>query len=157
MRDIERPLSDRGMRDAPRAGRRLAGRQVSPGLLLSSPAERARTTAAIIAEAIGYPVAEIRLDDRVYGADVEQLLEVVWALDDRFQPVILFGHNPTVTEFVNRTAGAGIDNVPTCGIVELRFEVQHWVDCDRAKLMHYDFPKNPVRGGTVEGDGAGAV
>jgi phosphohistidine phosphatase len=129
---------------------------VSPDLLLSSPAERARTTAAIMAEAIGYPVAEIRLDDRVYSADFEQLLEVVWALDDRFEHVILFGHNPTITEFVNRTAGAGIVNVPTCGIVELRFEVQHWVDCDRAKLMHYDYPKKLASGGTVEGDVAGA-
>ena len=52
--DKDRPLNDRGKRDAPKMGKRLADRDVNPDLILSSPAMRALTTAEIIAKKLDY-------------------------------------------------------------------------------------------------------
>jgi phosphohistidine phosphatase len=141
LRDIERPLNRRGKRDAPEMGARLAARALIPDLMLASPAKRARLTAEAVARELHYPVSDIRLDERIYGADVDGLMNVVWGLDDRFDHVMLFGHNPGLTEFVNTITVARIDNVPTCGVAELQFNVQRWVDCRDATLAAFDYPK----------------
>ena len=58
--DKDRPLGDRGRRDAPRMGKRLAKRNVRPDLILSSSARRALTTAEIIAKKLDYKRKEYR-------------------------------------------------------------------------------------------------
>ena len=63
--DKDRPLNDRGKRDAPKLGRRLAKRDVKPELILSSPAMRTLATAEIIARKLDYKLKEIVVDDRL--------------------------------------------------------------------------------------------
>ena len=65
--DKDRPLNDRGKRDAPKMGKRLAKRDVKPDLILSSPAKRALTTAEIIAKKLDYKLKDIVVDDRLYA------------------------------------------------------------------------------------------
>jgi phosphohistidine phosphatase len=100
--DKDRPLSDRGKRDAPKMGKRLAKRDVMPNLILSSPARRALTTAEIIAKKLGYKRKDIVVDDRLYSSAVDDLLNVVQKLSDKLERVMLFGHNPELTEFAPR-------------------------------------------------------
>jgi len=123
-------------------GRRLAARGLRPQLILSSPAVRARDTASLIASELGYPQDDIKLDERIYDADTAILAQILWGIDERFDVVMIFGHNPTLTEFVNEFAGAGIANIPTCGVATLQFDVALWVDAHRATLVDFDFPKN---------------
>ena len=100
--DKDRPLGDRGRRDARKMGKRLAKRDVKPDLILSSPARRALTTAEIIAKKLDYKRKNIVVEDRLYSSAVDDLLNVVQKLSDKVERVMLFGHNPELTEFAHR-------------------------------------------------------
>jgi bisphosphoglycerate-dependent phosphoglycerate mutase len=86
--DKDRPLNDRGKRDAPKMGKRLAKRDVKPDLILSSPAKRALTTAEIIAKKLDYKLKDIVVDDRLYAGAVHDLLNVIHKLGDKPKRVI---------------------------------------------------------------------
>lgn len=140
--DHDRPLNDRGQRDAPKMGERLAKRGVLPDLILSSSAVRALTTAQIIAEKIGYDRKAIVVDRRIYGAQVSTLLYLIQELDDAHKQVMLFGHNPELTELAHRFSD-DIEDMPTCAVVELTFDVKRWVDVVDSKPVEvrFDAPK----------------
>jgi phosphohistidine phosphatase len=142
--DRRRPLNKRGERDAPEMGRRLAGRGEAPDLIVSSPAVRALTTARTIARAVGHAEDEIVLVESVYHADAEDLLEFVRGLADSYDHVMLFGHNPALTDLVNRLAAEPLDNVPTCGVVRLEHPGATWDGFGRSGplAMSFDWPKN---------------
>lgn len=141
--DFERPLNKRGRRTAPDMGERLAARGFRPDLLLSSPANRAFATARIIAEKIDYPETDIEAEERLYGASTREILGIVQALDDALEHVVIFGHNPGFTDAAGRLSGVMIDNVPTAGVVDVRFEVASWreVAPGRGELIEFDYPK----------------
>jgi len=145
MDDFDRPLNKRGKSDAPRMGKRLKERDIHPDLLLSSPAERALSTCFIIAEKIGYASQKIHTDKKLYHADDDQLLSVVHRLNDANDEVMIFTHNPALTDFVNRLSKEPVaDNIPTCGVVALKFPVESWkaVKWGKGKVDFFDFPKN---------------
>jgi phosphohistidine phosphatase len=125
--DRERPLDDRGRRDAPKMGKRLAKRDVKPDLIVSSPALRALTTAQLIADEIGYAHKRIVVDDRLYASSPSALLAVVRALDRKLEHVMLFGHNPEFTELAHRLS-SDITDMPTCAVAEFRFDTAAWSD-----------------------------
>jgi len=120
-------------------GRRLAARGGAPDIIVSSPATRALATARVIAEAVGYPVDGIREDERIYMASPAELLEAIRGLDDGHERVFLFGHNPGLTELVNELSEPALDNVPTCGVVELRLAADRWADLSPDKIQRADF------------------
>ena len=130
-------------------GRRLADLAGTPDLVVSSPAARALATARIIADAVGYPRDGIREDERIYEAGPAEILDVIRRLDDEEDRVFLFGHNPGLTDLVNELTEPPLDNVPTCGVVELRLTAERWADVSRTTLARVAFttPKD----GSVEG------
>ena len=144
--DFERPLNDRGRRDAPRMGKRLKEKDIHADLLLSSPAKRALSTAKRIAKELKYPKDDIKTDRRLYHADEETMLTVVRELKDNRNVVMIFSHNPGLTEFVNSLMNGelDIDNVPTCGVVAFQFNFDSWKDVDwgKGKLLFFDYPKS---------------
>lgn len=142
--DRDRPLNKRGRQDAPRMGKRLAQRAASPDQIISSPAVRALTTAKIMAEEIGYPPDEIIVDERLYGADIPEWLAVIRGLDDALEHVLLVGHNPGLTDLVNDLSPDGVDNVPTCGVVEMTFDVETWTRIGSVEptAVDLDYPKS---------------
>ena len=123
--DKERPLNDRGMRDAPKMGERLATHDVRPDLILSSPAVRALATAEIIARKLGYKVKDIVVEERLYAAAPDDLLEVVHELGDKPKRVMLFGHNPELTELAHRLSSK-VTDMPTCAVAEFSFDTKSW-------------------------------
>ena len=144
--DFERPLNDRGKRDAPRMGKRLKEKDIQPTLLLSSPAKRALSTAKRIAKVLKYPKDDIKTDRRLYHADEETMLTIVRELKEKQDVVMIFSHNPGLTEFVNSLMDGelDIDNVPTCGVVAFQFNFDSWKDVDwgKGKLLFFDYPKS---------------
>ncbi len=146
LNDFDRPLNERGERDAPRMGKRLKEKKPVVDLFLSSPAKRALTTAEKIAEILNYPAEKIKTDRELYHAEDEEILRIVKALSDKHDVVFLFGHNPGLTDFVNRLTGAVIDNVPTCGIVACKLTIESWKQTDwgKGKVEFFDFPKKKV-------------
>jgi len=141
--DHERPLNKRGERDAPRMGARLAKREILPDLIVSSSAVRALETARIVAKKLGYRRKKIVVESRVYGASVTDLLEVIREGDDAVKTLMLFGHNPDLTELANRLGAREIDNIPTCGVLQLGFDTDKWQKVGEVagREMLYDFPK----------------
>jgi phosphohistidine phosphatase len=125
--DRNRPLADRGKKEAPKMGNRLAQRGVKPDLLVSSPALRALETAYLIADALGCDRKNIVLDDRLYGGTAETLLSVVQGLDQKVDAVMLFGHNPEFTDLAHRFARE-IADMPTCAVAEFHFDAKKWSD-----------------------------
>jgi len=147
--DRERPLNGRGKRDAPEMGRRIHAANIRPSLVLSSPAVRAFTTAKIVAAQIGYPKEFLQRERDLYLASVETLIDVVAAQDVTFNSIMLFGHNPGLTDFVNYLVPGLTDNLPTAGVVAVQFESDDWSLRDRPgiELVLHDWPK---KGQTAE-------
>ena len=125
MQDKDRPLNDRGKRDAPQMGERLAKRDVKPDLILSSPARRALETAEIIAKKLDYKLKDIVVDDRLYASDVDDLLRVIHKLGDKLERVMMFGHNPELTELAHCLSNK-ITHMPTCAVAEFTFDAKSW-------------------------------
>jgi phosphohistidine phosphatase len=142
--DFSRPLNDRGKRDAPRMAKRLKEKNIFPDLMLASPARRALATCKKMAEVLGYAEDKIKTERGLYHADESQILEVVTAIKDKHDTVMIFGHNPGLTSFVNKLGNQNFDNVPTCGIAAYEFEVDTWkeVAFGKGRLLFYDYPKN---------------
>jgi phosphohistidine phosphatase len=104
---------------------------------------RARRTAQLLAREIGYPQEFIQREDDLYLASPGQILAVLARQDSSFRDVIVCGHNPGLTELANRLTGAGIDNVPTTGVVVIGLNVKNWAELDGARgdLVLFDYPK----------------
>ncbi|TGE27349.1 SixA phosphatase family protein [Hymenobacter metallicola] len=142
--DQERPLNDRGRADAPRMGQALAKRNIQLDLLVSSPAVRAMSTAALVAKELEYPHQQIQVLDPIYRAEVPDLLEIVRQLPDAADSILLVGHNPTITDFANVISPSPLNELPTSAIVCLKFGAARWADIDRAnaEFYFYDYPRN---------------
>lgn len=145
--DFERPLNERGKRDAPRMGKRLKEKSIHPELMLSSPANRALSTCKRIADALGYANDKIKTDRALYHADEEEILTVVRSISDKYSVLMLFGHNPGLTDFINsfsRDEAMNINNLPTCGVVAFTIDVESWemVDFGKGNFIFFDFPKS---------------
>lgn len=140
--DHERPLNRRGEHDAPRMGRRLEKREVRPGLIVSSSAVRALATAQVLARELGVRPEEVVVDERIYGADTDELIELIHTFDDRHHRVMLVGHNPTMTDLVNNLTGSHVGNMPTCSVATLGFGAVDWREAGQAELLDFDYPKN---------------
>jgi phosphohistidine phosphatase len=142
--DHDRPLNERGLRNAPDMGSRLSDREVSPDALISSTALRGRTTAEIMAVSLNFPKDRIVLDRALYHASATELQEYIGGLDDSHFSVMLFGHNPGMTSLVSHLFGLALDNLPTCGVVHLNFSVESWAEASRSMPCEatIDFPKN---------------
>ena len=142
--DHDRPLNQRGERDAPRMGKRLHKRGDTPEVIISSSAVRAQTTASILATAIGYSTSDISIDERLYGAEPEDVLSIIGDLDDGIHCAMLVGHNPTFTVLINALGRCDFDNVPTCGMAVLTFPIDSWknIATVQGQLVDFDLPKN---------------
>lgn len=142
--DQQRPLNDRGRDDAPLMGQALAKRNTKLDLLVSSPAVRALSTAALVAHELEYPAEKIEVAETIYEATVPDLLAVVRQLPDAADSVLLVGHNNTLTDFANLLSPSEIPEMPTAAIVCLKFSTDQWTQADRANAEYYFFdkPKN---------------
>src|SRR4051812_32198745 len=110
--DFERPLNERGRKDAPVMARRCLVEWGKPERLVSSPALRAITTARAFAEVFGIAAEEIAVQPKIYEAAVEPLLRLIRTLDDGDRHVMLFGHNPGVTALSHELARCSYDEMP---------------------------------------------
>jgi phosphohistidine phosphatase len=142
--DSDRPLNKRGKHDAPMMGGRLAARKQFPDLIISSPAKRAILTAQAIAKELGYSPDKIREKKRVYLASVEELIGVINKIDDKYNHVMLFGHNPGFNELSLYLTGHKVENIPTCGVFCIDFGIGSWkeVAMGKGRFVYFDFPKN---------------
>ncbi|MEZ4992727.1 MAG: histidine phosphatase family protein [Saprospiraceae bacterium] len=143
LRDIDRPLGSRGLRDAPFMATMIRKEGVKPDKIVSSPARRAHTTAIFFANGLGMDAQEIVLNEDIYEAFGSDILRIANHWPDDWNTVFLFGHNPTFTTVANYFADEMIDNVPTCGIVAISLDADRWKDVERGagSVLHFWYPK----------------
>ena len=142
--DHDRPLNKRGRTDAPLMGQELAANNASLQLILSSPAVRALTTATLVARELDYDADDIAVNDRMYGASAEELLEIAREAPADVDSMLMVGHNESISEFANKLSPKHVASMPTASIVALRFDCDNWHDIkrDNAELLFYEVPKN---------------
>lgn len=143
--DWDRVLEPRGIKDAPEMARRLRDRKLKPDLVITSPAVRAQTTAQIFARELHLPAAKLLQDERLYLASPKALKEVIREMGGQAHHLMIVGHNPGLTEFADRvSAERGIDNMPTCAIYTLEFDLDSWseLEWDSGVNAELDYPKN---------------
>jgi phosphohistidine phosphatase len=144
--DFDRPLNERGKRDAPRMGKRLKEKEIHPDLILSSPAKRALSTSKKIAAILKFDKDKIKKYEKLYHADEDGILSVLRNQKDKHETVMIFGHNPGLTDFVNALMNDSqdIENIPTCGIVAFKLDISSWKDLTwgKGKFLFFDYPKS---------------
>jgi phosphohistidine phosphatase len=143
--DHDRPLANRGLRDAPRMGRRLEARGIAVDLMLTSTAVRARQTAELVDAALSRSPHAIREEPRIYLASPGELLEVLSAVEDVINALVLVGHNPGLTQLANlMLRDLALPNLPTAGVVAVDCDIDSWsaIASARFSLRFYDYPKN---------------
>lgn len=140
--DHDRPLLPVGIKKTKKIAKFLEGKNIKPGLLLSSSAKRAFETAEIIAEIIGYPMDEIKKSPNQYHASPDDIYSELYALPDSLVSVMIFGHNPTLTYFVNNFLNPTIENLPTSGVVSINFDCEKWNQISDS-VFHINFVAFP--------------
>jgi phosphohistidine phosphatase len=145
LNDFERPLNDRGKKDAPIMARRLIHKKINIDAFVSSPAKRAKKTAELFCQEYGKNENEIIFLTKLYHASPDIFFEVIAELDNNFNTVAIFSHNIGITEFVNLLAkDVKIDNMPTCSIFAVKINAKKWADFKNVKrdFLFFDYPKN---------------
>ena len=140
--DHDRPLAPSGIKKTGRIIKYLQQKGVKPDLMISSPAVRALETARLIARGTGYPADRIRVEESLYHASADTIMNELYGLPDNIDSVMIFGHNPAFTYFANNFLNPGIDNLPTTGVVSISFMTDRWEEADSAphKVNFVIFP-----------------
>ena len=144
--DIDRPLNERGKKDAPEMAKRLKDRGIKVDLFVSSPAKRAHKTAKYFAEEFGIKKDDIVLVDELYGANVAAFNQIVENLKDSNDTVVLFSHNPDITAYACTLTNVKVDDMPTCAVFAVQADTNEWKDFENTekKFLFFDYPKNPL-------------
>ncbi len=134
MGDFDRPLSKRGIKDAPRIGRTLKKFTSTPDTILSSPATRAKRTAEIVAKVAGYE-GSIQEEPDFYGGDESDLITALQQLSNDIECPLLVGHNPTMEDTAAMLLSGDIDEasslaiqIPTAGLICLDIPITTWAE-----------------------------
>ena len=141
VKDIDRPLKNRGIKDAYLISQIIKEKITRPDVFVSSSANRALHTGIIFCETFGYPLANLKINRQLYSFSDNYLVKIIKALDDGFDSAIIFSHNHGINDFVNTFGDKSIDNVPTSGVVGIKFNSNHWKSIKKGKTFLVEFPK----------------
>ena len=143
LKDFDRPLDKRGLKDAPLMAARMHKLELVPDLIITSGANRAKSTAEYFKKEFGLPDEKFIIRNEIYEATPEAVFDVLRSAPDEARFVYLFGHNPTFTWIANHLSGVSIDNVPTCGVVHAQAELSSWKKFkpEYAAFVGFHYPK----------------
>jgi len=141
VKDHERPLNARGLKDASAVSNVLKG-LFYPDLVLISSATRTQETATIFTSNLKISKKIIQSNHDLYDFSGSDLVKVIKNCNNSIKELMIFGHNHAITAFVNSYGDLTIDNVPTCGVVVLEFEIDNWSDLKPGKTLKTLFPRD---------------
>ena len=141
--DYQRPLNQRGLRDAPVMAEKFYDSGARPQLWICSSSQRTRQTCQFFKyqfeKAINPMLPVITHSDQLYHGSIEDYFSVISKVGDQNTSLVLFGHNFTITDLANLYSNQPIENVPTCGIVTLDFKMEYWSDIKNTPGSVRDF------------------
>jgi len=141
--DIDRPLNDRGKKDAPKMVERLLDKKVKIDGFYSSPAKRALTTCKLFVKAYDKKEKNIIEVEDLYEPRVESFFNAIKKADNDFDTIALFSHNPAITAFANQLTNVQVDDMPTCSIFAIKIDIKKWEDFEEGEKLFwfFDYPK----------------
>lgn len=140
-RDFDRTLTFEGRAEALLVGQFLRRRQLTPGLVICSPAARARETADHVIEAAKL-TAPLHFDERIYEANTGQLIEVVSEAGDAADVLLIVGHNPGLQELIGRLTGESVPVFPAT-LARIELEIDAWNELPHAATVQLIFAVPP--------------
>ena len=141
--DYDRPLNGRGKRDAPRMGQHLHQEGLIPDIILTSSAKRARSTANRVVKASGY-AGKVKKLDALYDSALGAYFKTLQVLSDKYQNVMIVGHNPTMEQLVNHLTGHP-KRMPTAALAHIELPIERWEAFDlytKGTLVNLWTPKS---------------
>lgn len=128
MSDFDRELTSDGIMAAARVGRYLHGKGIKPDIIMSSPAPRAKSTANVVAEQVGYDLAEVQFNEKLYEGGPKAYLAAINALPDTTQIAMIVGHNPDVSYLAEFLTHQSIGSMSKGAVVAVNFENLTWAE-----------------------------
>lgn len=143
LKDFDRPLNERGKRDAPVMAKRIAAKGIKIDAVISSTAKRAAKTAKAFIEELGIKDKHCYFTADLYLASPETFYKVIEAAGDDYDTIAVFSHNEGITYFANQLTDVRIDNIPTCGVFAVKIKCDHWKSFKDApkEFWFFDYPK----------------
>ena len=136
--DYDRPLNRRGKRDSPHMASWLSGQDDLPQKIISSGAKRARKLAEAVQSELG---CDLEINDDLYSVNHRTLLKLIHQFDDDLERVMVVGHNPEMTSFIKIYTQMTLDNLPTSGLVRIRYDVSRWAQAEQGEVDLHMWPK----------------
>lgn len=146
--DFDRPLNRKGVAESTAMAKRFIERELTPDLLLTSPARRAQQTCDIFVRELEIPARRVRREERLYLAQPDDILGAIHATGPRIAHLMVVGHNPGLTELARRLTGAeSLEELPTAALCTMRFEARAWADvgAGQARDVECEAPKGGLR------------
>ncbi|MCF6295579.1 MAG: histidine phosphatase family protein [Flavobacteriaceae bacterium] len=140
--DIDRPLKSVGITDAALVSNKFKMGDYKPETIFSSPAKRAFETCKIFIANMGYSNKNIQISDQLYDFGGNKVVNFIKSLDKNHKSIMIFGHNHALTAIVNTYGDINIDNLPTSGLVIIKFEIDSWKDIENGKTELILFPRH---------------
>ncbi len=143
--DFDRALAERGVNDAGEMGKRLLSKKVVINLIVCSAAKRTTQTARILADKLGYAQNDILNEFDLYNCTTQEAIDVIRHLNDKYDTVLLIGHNPAVTSLVSYLSNSFIESMPTSTQASIIFNATTWkqIAPNMGSLNWIDSPKIP--------------
>ncbi len=139
--DKDRSLQERGINDAFLVSNKFKLENIEIDAIFSSPANRALHTCMIFLRQLDFPFDKFRVANELYDFSGDDVLQYIKNLDDDLRTVMIFGHNHAFTHIVNSIGNTYIDNVPTSGLVRLKFDISNWRSIVKGTTEQTIFPK----------------
>nr|WP_299066934.1 histidine phosphatase family protein [uncultured Allomuricauda sp.] len=140
--DKDRPLKERGIYDAHLVAEKFKEGNCVIDFAYSSPANRALHTSMIFMRNLGFSLNDFQVNEALYDFSGQSAQSFVESLDNRLNTVIIFGHNYAYTSLANAWGDQYIENVPTSGLVQIKFDVAEWSGISKGATEQIIFPKH---------------
>jgi len=122
--DHERPLKKRGKKDIKLIAKIMKKNNFDPDLIITSSAIRAKDTADLLAEALGYK-GKIIVSDDLYMGEPADYMKILKNIKDKYNSVLMVGHNPGLEAYLQIIDGE-IEALPTAGLGHLVLAIEDW-------------------------------
>lgn len=142
LKDIERPLNERGRKAIKTIGTFLTEKAINPDFMITSPAKRAKQTAIGIGKFLNYKTTDLQICDEMYFSQAASILTIINTINNKYNDVFIFGHEPILSELIELLTKNKLDKFPTCAVYRIAFDTESWKDITSATL-NCEFYVNP--------------
>jgi len=140
--DKDRDLTARGLRESLQVGTYLFKENTQFDAVHSSVAQRAKSTASLIADAMKLKVEKVLEHEALYEASTRTFFQFITQLNDEHHRVLCVAHNPAISYLAESLTKSEIGDMPPAGLAIIKFNIQSWKEVSQGngELHNYIYP-----------------